>query len=60
MELSNHDSEIDLVDAHLNALTELTHGADDPAQIAAAAMLLAVSLGYSPTEITLTITSQIT
>jgi Fe-S-cluster containining protein len=44
-------SEVDLVDAHLSALTELIHGADDPNVIAAAAMLLVVSLGYSPTEI---------
>ena len=47
----HYDSELDLVDAHLGALTELIHSADDPNGIAAAAMLLAVGLGYSPSEI---------
>lgn len=50
--LQHYHSEGDLIDAHWSAIAELIRGADDPALIAAAALLLAVSLGYAPTEVT--------
>jgi Fe-S-cluster containining protein len=47
----DYHSEDDLIDAHLSAIAELIRSADDPALIAAAAFLLAVSLGYASTEV---------
>jgi Fe-S-cluster containining protein len=48
----DYHSEDDLIDAHLSAIAELIRSAHDPALIAAAAFLLAVSLGYASTEVT--------
>jgi hypothetical protein len=43
-------SEADTVEAHLGALEKLIESESDPERIAAAAVMLAVSLGYSPAE----------
>jgi Fe-S-cluster containining protein len=48
----HYHCEVDLIDAHLSTIAELIRSADDPALIAVAAFLLAVSLGYAPTEVT--------
>lgn len=45
-----HASEADLIAAHVSAITELIRHATDPAMIAAAAIMLAISLGYAPAE----------
>lgn len=42
--------ESDLIHAHIKALKGIVSRVDDPAMIATAAILLAVSLGYSPAE----------
>jgi uncharacterized protein len=45
-----YGSEADLINTHVGALTELIRHATVPALIAAAAILLTISLGYSPAE----------
>ncbi|HTT77374.1 MAG TPA: hypothetical protein VMF50_15535, partial [Candidatus Binataceae bacterium] len=47
----HYDSDNDLIGAHLREIEELIRRADDPAMIAAAAFLLAVSLGYEPAKV---------
>ncbi|MGA2411291.1 MAG: YkgJ family cysteine cluster protein [Candidatus Binataceae bacterium] len=47
-----YDSEADLITAHIGAIANLIRGAIDAAMIAAAAILLAISLGYSTAEVT--------
>jgi Fe-S-cluster containining protein len=48
---NRYDSELELIDAHLDAIAKMIRGASDPSLLAAAALLLAVSLGYSPGEV---------
>jgi Fe-S-cluster containining protein len=40
-----------IIDAHVNEMKLLIQRASDPARLAAAAIMLAVSLGYSPAEV---------
>jgi Fe-S-cluster containining protein len=47
----HYHSEADLIDAHLSAIAELIRSVDNPAAIAVAAFLLAVSLGYASTDV---------
>jgi Fe-S-cluster containining protein len=45
------ESDISLVECHLKEIAQMIRGEHDPAIVAAAAILLAVSLGYSPREV---------
>ena len=45
-----YTGEDDLIRVHIDVVEGMVYCTDDPATIAAAAMLLAVSLGYSPAE----------
>jgi Fe-S-cluster containining protein len=47
-------SECDLIDAHVRVIEGMVIRTSDPAMIASAVMLLAVSLGYSPAEAIIT------
>ena len=45
------ESDIDFIEQHIEALERLIHNEQDPIIVAAAAVMLAVSLGYSPREV---------
>ncbi|HUN57874.1 MAG TPA: YkgJ family cysteine cluster protein [Candidatus Binataceae bacterium] len=45
------DSEVELIDAHLHAIAGLIRKESNPASLASAAFLLAVSLGLAPAEV---------
>jgi Fe-S-cluster containining protein len=45
--------DIDFVEQHVKALEQLIRSETDPALLAAAAVMLAVSIGYSPGEVTI-------
>jgi hypothetical protein len=51
VDVHHYDSESDLIDAHIAAITESIREASDPALLASAGFLLAVSLGYAPAEV---------
>jgi hypothetical protein len=44
------ESEADFIEQHLRAIEQRIYSEDDPVILAAAAVMLAVSLGYSPSE----------
>jgi Fe-S-cluster containining protein len=46
-----YDSEPEFISVHLQAVADLIRDASDPALLASAAFLLAVSLGYPPTDV---------
>ncbi|MBV8360079.1 MAG: YkgJ family cysteine cluster protein [Deltaproteobacteria bacterium] len=45
------DSDIYFIEQHVKAIEQLIHNESDPTLLAAAAVMLAVSLGYSPGEV---------
>jgi Fe-S-cluster containining protein len=47
------DSDIDFIEQHVKAIEQLIRSEADPTLLAAAAVMLAVSLGYSPGEVTI-------
>jgi Fe-S-cluster containining protein len=51
------ESDIDFIERHINAVERLIHDEHDPIILAAAAVMLAVSLGYSPWEVIIGYTS---